>query len=206
MLSGPFRIEVSERAEIIEANELSEMEHKCLLDGFKFDPEKHYICRFFVYPKGQEPSKNAKNRIRKKKSFERVDRIYVDVSAQSRQLSFCGMYPRAYTEGRGWHLDFEGDASMAPLSMGRVGLKLSGSLKNVFSRSDQIVWAHRRDREAQWILKRVWIDRGNELRFELTCIVAKDSSQKEKFLLCNVKFAERDRSIARVRDRRVYLP
>lgn len=205
-MEGPFRIEVSETAERLDPALITEEERRALLDGFSFDPSMHDLVRFFVMPVPRQPKGWHSKRQVKDAGFERVDRIYIEVEARAPGMVFRGQFPPSYSVSKGWLLDLEGSVEVKPLEIGRVGLKLQGSNKDRFRRQDQIVVAWRHDRSAQWAMKREWLALAGDLRFQLTCIAPKSLQADHRALYCTAKFAERDRSLARVRDRRVALP
>jgi hypothetical protein len=179
---------------------------KILTNGIRFDPKTHELYRFFIVPVAKDPSKNASKRQIKKISFEQVDRIYIEVQSGTESMRFLGVFPTTYIEDRGWTFDYEAGAEIAPLDQGRIGLKLSGAAKNIFKKTKKIVWAHRTDRFVQWIYKKDWLEGGQELRQQIFCAIPKTEKDENRKLICSAKFSERDRSLARVSNRPIYLP
>lgn len=206
MLHGPFSIEVSENAEKVELDLLSETERRFLLEGVAFDEKVHDIFRFFIAPVPRQCSRNASKRQIKRISYEMVDRAYVDVSIESGELSILGMYPRGYEPGKGHDFDFAGQASLALLEAGKMSLKLSGKLRNIFRKSSRECWAFRIDRKAQWIFGEPWIRDGREFRLQLVLVVPKRLQAERRVILCSAKFADSERSLARVNRKPVHLP
>lgn len=206
MVQGPFSIEISEVAEKVDPAALSKQEQQSLLEGVLFDPKEHDIFRFFIAPITRVAGKNSSKRTIKKMSYEMADRAYVDAFVMSNSFRLLGMFPRGHARTKGYDLDFEGEASAAPLNIGRIGLKLSGKLKNIFSRTARDCWAFRTDRRAQWIFKKSWIEEGNEFRLELVMLVPKDLDAADRMIYCSAKFADRDRSLARIEKRPIRLP
>lgn len=206
MLSGPFRIELSATAEKLDPESLDQTEKKILTAGVVFDKETHNLYRFFIAPIARTPSKSASRRNNKDTSFEKVDRIYVDLRAGSKDISFLGIFPTTYVEDKGWTFDYEANASVAPLQQGQVGLKLTGTAKNLFRKSKSLITAHRTDTQVQWIYKRAWLDRGNDLRHQIFCIVAKSADKTNLGVVCSAKFADKERSLASIENRKIGFP
>jgi len=215
MLSGPFQIETSTEAELLEYASLSEDERKALFRGFSYDEKEHDIYKFFLAPVPRSPGKYETDRMLKKRSFDKVDRVYISCSVFSRRfeakdfghpLRIRGQYPVSYSTSRGWSFDYEVTANVKALDFGKAGLKLVGKAKDQFKKTDLIVNAYRTNNFAYWIYKRKWLDDGNDLGIEVLCVISRSSPEDLRVLYCDAKFAEGGRSISSLDNQRIRLP
>lgn len=206
MFKGPFTIDASETAEKIDLDALPDNERAMMTHGLVFDPGMHDVYRFFVAPRidilDEPPSRKDK-----KKSFENVTRVLVDIVRGSAGVQLSGMYPTTLKADGSWELDLSANAVLNPVAPGVGSIKLSAEGKKVIrQKSRPWIKAHRTERNAQWIFFKEWLDDIGEFRFQLVCIVQKDTPTEQRYITCNAKFADDGRAIVKLENHSVFLP
>jgi|GEM_PF-1835436 len=206
MFNGPFTVQVSNNAERIDLAALPETERQLLTYGITFQPDKHDAFRFFVTPK-IEILDEVPNRYTKRVSFEQVNRVLIDVAAKSELIQFLGMYPTTLKASGQWELDLQGEALLNPVAPGVGGIKLSAKGKQlVRQKSRPWIKAHRTDNIAQWLFFEEWLQDTADFRMEILCRVQKSASDSDRQVICNAKFADKGRALAKVENQCVHFP
>ena len=206
MFRGPFQIEASGVAEKLDVASLPDLERTHLTHGIKFDPETHDIYRFFVAPRIEildEPPKRKE----KRKSFEKVTRVLVDIKRSRKGIYLWGMFPTTLKADGSWELDLTANAILNPVMPGVGSLKLAAEGRKVVRQKGRPwIKAHRTDSNAQWIFFKEWLDDSSDFRLQITCVVDSGIPDDQRCVLCNAKFADEGRAIETLLNHRVLLP
>lgn len=206
MFRGPFSVQVSKKAERIDISALPDTERNLLTYGITFEADKHDAYRFFVTPK-IEIMDQVPDRYTKRVSFEQVNRVLVDIAATPEAIQFLGMYPTTLKADGRWELDLQGEAVFNPVTPGVGGIKLSAIGKRLIrQKSRPWIKAHRTDDLAQWLFFEEWLRESADFRMEILCRVNKASDDRDRQVICNVKFADEGRALARVDNQHVRFP
>ncbi|SFF08419.1 hypothetical protein [Nitrosomonas sp. Nm166] len=206
MFRGPFSVQVSKHAEQVDISALPDTERQILTHGISFDPSKYDAYRFFIIPK-IEILDETPDRYTKRVSFEQVNRVLVDVAAPDEMVQFLGMYPTTLKADGRWELDLKGEAIFNPVAPGVGSIKLSAIGKRLIrQKSHPWIKAHRTDGLAQWLYFEEWLRETADFRMEILCSVEKSTSDDKRHVLCNAKFADEGRSLAKVENQRVLFP
>lgn len=207
MFKGPFRIEASEKAELIDVLSLSEAERQALLDGIKMPRPDCEVYRFFVAPAYKAPNDTPYWK-QKRVSFELVNRVVIDVKRGSNLINFFGMHPTGMRSDGQWKLDLKGQAGAELAVPGVKGfIKLSAFAKNLSRRkSKPPVDAHRTDGFVQWIFFEKWCREESDFKMQILCEVPKSLPAEGRFLSCSALFMDDGRSLRKLKNRRIIFP
>jgi len=205
MYTGSFIISISSKAEKIDIDQINDIEKNILLNGITYDPKLQDAYRFFIVPKinffKKEPGWK-----KKKNSFEKVDRVYLQAYTNEQHIQFLGIFPTSCTIEGQWEAVLEGQAFLKTQAPGIGGLKLTGSIKNKIRKESFLVKAYRHNSLAQWFFSKKWIKSGKDFKIQLICLVEKSLAEKERVLFCNAKFANGGDALAEVKNKKVLLP
>lgn len=205
MIHGCFKIEVSDQAEILDYNALTDVQKTALFQSQVYDPKMHDIYRVLVAPVEVAPKPTWNARQIRKKSFPQVNRVLVRAETADPSILIFGQFPPSITANGQTEFDFEGEAQGAIVGLGKISLKIMGPVKNLVRSKAMQVWAYRTNRVASWIFAKTWIEKGGELKMEVLCVVDKSLEKSKRKLVCHVDFKQDGRSI-NARETVVALP
>ena len=194
-----FRISISRVAECLDYGDLDDNDRKTLCRGISFDPAAHNIYRFFIAPVFVI-GKQGKKRLRRRKSYTRVDRVLVQAKVPSKAIRLLGIHPLSQFETGE---DDPGPRIVIPI-LGNM--KIGGRAKDAVKRGRHTVIAYRTDEIAQWVFLKTYITSEQDFRMKALCVVDKDLDPEKRFLRCNVSFQARGREIEGAYRRRVEFP
>ena len=169
------------------------------MQGVAYHPDQHDILLFFVIPEFETGTKGSKRR-RRRKSFSKVDRLFVQIRSPTSKIKFLGMYPVSRTESDPF--DF-GIASFVPIA-GK--LRARGRVRDAIKRGKHLIIANRTDEIAQWIFLKPYVQRRNDFGMKLLCLVPKDLGVEHRFLGCNVSAQDHGREIESAYGRKIAFP
>lgn len=206
MYKGPFSIAVSDRAERIDLTALPDAERQLMTHGIHFSPDKHEAFRFFVVPQIEVLSRKPHRTIHDV-SFEKVNRVLIDIRASGADVQFLGMFPTTLTADGRWELDLSGEALLNVVVPGAAALKLTALAKNLVRRKTRpSIKAHRTNQVAQWIFFKEWLDKGADFRMQIVCVVDRSAAPDARQMTCNAKFADDGRLIKKVDNKVIRFP
>lgn len=206
MFRGEFQIDASEVAEKLAIETLPEQEQRMLVSGYNFDPNMHDAYRFFIAPNIELLDDAPRWKI-KRTSFEQVTRVLVNIELAHNGMSFWGMYPTTLLADGSWELDLTGAAVLNPVAPGVGSLKLSAEGKKIVRQKGRPwIKAHRTDKKVQWIFFKEWLDDGAEFRFEVVCVVRKETPEDQRRIKCDAKFGDDGRVIKKLVNHYVNFP
>jgi hypothetical protein len=189
-LRGPFRMRISDHAEQLDFELLSEEERTVLARGIRFDPSRYEVYRFMVVLESllEAPESgifsNWSRRL-KRQSLARADRALVRVAPGSKQVAFVGIYPTTRDVHGQSTLDLEGEALLS-VDVKVLKLSIGGKVKEQVRRKKFAVLAGRTDRTAEWVFLKPYLDSGEELRLQFCCLVPNSLVDAERYLRCEI--------------------
>lgn len=209
---GPFKIKVSTTALRLSLNDLSQDEQERLCAKTRFDAATHDVYRFSVIPEftmnEEEHGLFSRwSRKTKKESFSKADNVLIQVRVGSPEISLYGIHPITMTvDGQPAHeYELSGGLEAGIPGTGSKA-KIEGKLKNILNKKVLAVWADSIDNFAQWVFLKGWLETNPSFRLEILCSVPKSLDQASRFITCDVRVAEGNRTIKRATKKRVLLP
>lgn len=204
---GPFRPRVSTTAEKVDHSKLDMPLRHSLIGETDFNPLTHNIYRFFLQPVSIGSTGTNLSRKEKKQAYETVDRVIIHVDRSTPELVFLGIHPTSQSESGVTSLDFQGKALVEVTVPKIFRTKLTGQVKNWLKRKDKpSVIASRTDAFIQWIFCKHWIEKGQQIRLQILCILPKSLEPGDTFVKCSAKFMDRGREITKVTRVPVRIP
>ena len=207
MISGPFTIAVSSKAEKLDFEALPADQQAVLGSGISFDPVKHDCYRFFILPKAKSSRKcSFLSRMKHRRiSFERTNRVFIRAMANDESIEFLGIFPTTCLKNGQWVLDVN-TAMFIEAKTPHAGLHFDATLKNSLRRDVFSVYAGRTNSEVNWYFLDSWLKSGGEFKLQILCKVEKSLSAPNRRLICDVEFQDDGRVIASAPKRYVNLP
>jgi len=202
---GPFKIEVSKKAQRVSFENLLPEEQKLLANGVSFDPVRHDIFEFFLAPFFLS-RKTGSKRWRRRNSYSRVDRVLVQTRFGSPDIALLGIFPTTRLLTGEHNLIFDGEALFEIAVPKFFKLKLSGQIKNEVKRKQYDVFASRTEQKAQWVFLKSYIASSSDFGLKVLCYVPKDLEDSKRHLLCDATFANKGRDITKIRNRKIHFP
>ncbi len=190
MKFGPFNIQISDQALILDFDSLTETAQKSLTNGIKYDGSKHIIYKISVVPFRDE-NHNYKGKTLKQKSLESVDSCFISMMFLNEPY-LIGVAPpvtpgrKDFTQNNAsfmFGLDFS--------TQGGIGLKIQGESKNLFRKKQQLIISQCVHPRAEWAYAKPFIQ--SEFRFDVMLMCEK--AEQEKQVLCRVAMKDGGRYV-----------
>jgi hypothetical protein len=201
-----FQIEISEQAERLDYNALTDEERGTLFQGLVHNPATHDIFRILLSPVERPANPDWSERQKRRKRYDLVDRILVEMQPGSRQIRIAGIYPASIAADGAGAFDFEAEAGAKILEVADARLRFAGPIKNWWRKRCPLVVAQRTDRVAQWVYSRDWITRGSQCQGELLCEVPKSLTGAARSIQCYADFKDSGGRAVERSTRRVKVP
>ena len=196
---GPFKFSISKVAQFVSLEDISQVKCDILAQGVSFDPDQHDVFLFFVIPEFIQSKKGSK-RTRRKRSYSKVDRIFIKVKLPTSDIKLLGMYPTSRTDTNTYEVD---NIPYIPI----VGkLKAHGRVKDAIKRGKHLIVANRNDEIAQWVFLKPYIEQRTDFGMKVLCLVPKDLDDEYRFLRCNASAQDKGREIEGAYRRKILFP
>mgnify|MGYP006274458291 CR=1 FL=1 len=186
MKFGPFDIQIASEALILDYELLSEEEKKSLFKGVRFDDVRHGIYKIGIVPVRKQ-NHNYKGKTLRKKSLEKVDRLFVDMEFPD-QASLIGCMPISSppleAENRNTRIEFEITTS----TKDGISLTLKGEVKNLFRKNKQAIIAHSIHPNARWIFAKNMVRSANQFDLIVSCAIPEQTDS----VFCKVHASMKD--------------
>ena len=207
----PFQLHASRYAEKLDYDDIPDDVRSALFRTHAYDPDHHDIYRFCLVPHLTLPEETESGRLPrklKKRSFAKVDRVLVQVTAENPEIRLVGVHPLSQSADGSLPADVEGEGLFElnlPKNLGKIQLK--GITKQLFRRKKKpIVMASRMDDFAQWIFRKPWLSAGREMCMTVACKGSNHLEDHERYLVCDAVAFQRKREIQRLKGALVFLP
>lgn len=201
---GPFRINISPTAELVDLTSLEEAERKQLLRDVTYDSSKHQIFRFFVTPKFYDPY--SSKRWSKRRSYAKVDRALVQVECGAPEIVIFGIHPITTLRDGQESLDFEGESILELAVPKFFKLSITGKLKNKIRKDTHLIFASRTAEFAQWVFLKGFIRTNTEYKLRVLCVVPASLEKTKRHVVCHATFSDGGRVIESATFRKVFFP
>jgi len=196
---GPFKLRISKIAQHVDLNDISKIKQDILIQDISFDPNLHDIFQFYVTPEFIQNFKGSRKTY-KKKSFSKVDRIFVKVQIPSSEIKLLGMYPISRTVSETYEKAY---TPFIPIS-GK--LTAYGRDKDAIKRGKHLIIANRNLQMAQWIFLKPYIEDRIDFGMKILCCVPKTLEKEFRFMRCSASAKEKGREIEKAYRRKIIFP
>lgn len=202
-IQSNFNIIISETAERINYDDLSDKEKDTLSRGIQYNPKEHDVFRFFILVQPQI-NKYKKKRTRQRRSYDLVNTVLVDVNFRH-EIKLLGIYPTTTLTSGQTSFDLKGEAIV---EFGKnFKLTIKGRAKNIAGkkRNSHLILASRTDSIAQWLFFKPYIENHLDYEVEVLCIVPRTLEKDNLFLVCSTSFKDGGREIESVNRKKVFF-
>ena len=196
-----FVLVFPEDAEQLDFAGLPEGIQKALGEGIVQNPARHVVYRFCLLAKSL-PEMNARQRERRRRSYQRADRVVINLMTSTSQVQLLGIYPPAETLKMG--SSGEGEVS-AGFTTPLFSINLHGLLKDLARRSGQRILAGRTDREAQWVFLKPYLEEHTDFCLTFLLQVPAELPPEARFVWCEAAVMDRGRLIQKHRRHKIPL-
>jgi hypothetical protein len=196
-----FVLAFPEDAERLDFASLPEEIQQALGEGIAQNPAKHAVYRFCLLAKAL-PNTNARTRERRRRSYQRADRVVINLMTSTSQVRLLGIYPPAETLRM--NSSGEGEVS-AGFTTPLFSINLRGLLKDLARRRGQRILAGRTGREAQWIFLKPYLEEHTDFCLTFLLQIPADLLPEAKFVWCEAAVTEKGRLIQKHRRRKILL-
>jgi hypothetical protein len=194
-----FKLAISKEAERVSLDELSQAKQDVLAQGISFDPEHHDVFQFFVAPEFFHSTEGSK-KTRSKRSYSRVNRLFIKTRLPTTDIRLLGMYPVTRTEAGTHQTEL---ASYIPIA-GK--LRAHGRARDAIKRGKHVIIANRTDEIAQWIFLKPYIEQRSDFGMMVLCLVPRDLDDNYRFLRCDASAQDSGREVQAAYGRKVRFP
>lgn len=195
---GPFRTRVSQQAEQLQFDLLSDEEKAVLAHAVPFDPRRYEVYRFFVVLESllEAPQlsvfANWSRRL-KRQSLAKASRVLIRLRPISKAVTFIGIHPTTRDRDGQTAFDLSGEVLFGVTVPGVLRLRVSGKAKDLLRRRKAEIIAARTDSSAEWIFLRPFIETNNEIRLQFCCLVPNDLAASARVMRCEVAVEDGNR-------------
>jgi hypothetical protein len=194
-----FRLAISKQAERVSLDDLSQTKQDVLAQGVSFEPEHHDLFQFFVAPEFLHSTAGSK-KTRRKRSYSKVNRVFVKTRLPTTDIRLLGMYPVTRTETGTHEADI---VSYIPIA-GK--LRAHGRAKDAIKRGKHSIIANRTDEIAQWIFLRPYIEERSDFGMIILCLVPRELDDSLRFLRCDASAQDNGREVQGAYGKKVGFP
>lgn len=194
-----FVLVFPEEAERLDFASLPDEIQKAIGAGIAQDPANHAVYRFCLLAKAL-PATHARQRERRRRSYQRADRVVINLMTATPQVQLLGIYPPAETlkvDGSG-----EGEVS-AGFTTPLFSINLHGLLKDLARRNGQRILAGRTDREAQWVFLKPYLEEHTDFCLTFLLRAPADLPGEARFAWCEAAVMEKGRLIQKHRRKKI---
>ncbi|MGD2119526.1 MAG: hypothetical protein PVG66_14285 [Chromatiales bacterium] len=191
---GPFKLEVSKKAQMVDYEALNESIKGSLFKYSSFDKEKHDLFMFLVSPVELLDYSSLSWR-EKRRAYKKADRVLVQLKSPSNGIEMLGIYPTTIDSSSQRELDLGGEVLFEVGIPKIFKLKVTSKLQNKIRSDRYELFASRTDRSAQWVFLKEWVKSGSPFEMQIFCQVPKSLSEQERHLLCDAQANQNGRKI-----------
>lgn len=193
-MTGPFRIHLPKHLTTLDQAALPAAVRDVLFNGIAFDAAVHVLRRLPVAVL-DDPSFKGSANLRRRKSYARVDQLFVQVAVRGEDLELLAAYPRTTLAPGLVDPQLEIGLAIEPTT-GRFSL--SGTLKNLLRRKRHWIIHTHTAQIAQWAFQKDYL-RDNFL-FELDLLFrTKPGGTGSETLVCEVRAQDGGRLVRSTR-------
>ncbi|MBU0654424.1 MAG: hypothetical protein KJ914_04730 [Gammaproteobacteria bacterium] len=194
MSYGPFKLEVSNRAQRVDLDTLSEEMKTSLFTGTKFDPRNHEIFLFSVAPIELLHYQDL-SWTEKRKTYQKADRVLIQIRLPATGMELLGIYPTTFNTHKQQELDLGGEV-LFEFNIPKIfRFQVTSKIQNKIRSSSYGIFSSRTNHSAQWIYLKNWVKSGNPFEMEIFCKIPKDLPTDQRHILCDAQANQKGRRL-----------